>query len=199
MVQFGTKAGDDAADTIRKESSGGGGGQWFSRVRPGKDMRVRFLTEPKGWYKYYEHYSDATKYFPCTQDDSCPGCKSDNERLQRKSKRYVANVLDVKFNSVVMLKMPLTLANKMVTRYERNTTLLSRDFTLICTGQGLDVDYDVEQEDKTDVDVSKYTLLDPEPILQSMYAEAFGAEPADAAAAETARSEEERAPFDPAR
>lgn len=171
-MRFGSKAGEKVRDDIKRSS---GQGNFMKNVQDGKDYRVRFLQNPEDWYKFREHYSEETKFFPCTQDDSCPGCSSDSEKLKKSSRRYAASVLDVKEGKVVCLKMPVDLANRVTSKCDRNGgTLLDRDMTLIRTGKGLDTTYDVEAEDKTNVDLSRYQIIDPEPLLAESFAEAFG-------------------------
>lgn len=173
MVTFGSKAGSNVRDQLKRAS---GNGQFLTTLKDGKDLRVRFLQNPEDWYGYREHYSQSTNFFPCTQDDTCPGCNSESEQLQRSSKRYVASVLDVAQAKVVPLKMPIDLANRVTNKCDRNNgTLLDRDFTLIRTGKGRDdTTYDVEAEDKTPVDLSRYETVDPEPILAQSFQETFG-------------------------
>lgn len=169
---FGSKAGENVRDDIKRSS---GQGNFMKNVQDGKDLRVRFLQDPEDWYKFREHYSEETKFFPCTQDDACPGCNSDSEKLKKSSRRYAASVLDVKEGKVICLKMPVDLANRVTSKCDRNGgTLLDRDYTLIRTGKGLDTTYDVEAEDKTVIDVSRYEKIDPEPLLVESFEEAFG-------------------------
>lgn len=176
MVSFGSKAGSSIRQDLKNAS---GNGSFLRTLQDGKDLRVRFLQDPEDWYKYKEHYSQATKFFPCTQDDTCPGCNSDSEQLQRASKRYAASVLDVEQGKVIPLKMPIDLANRVTNKCDRNGgTLLDRDFTLIRTGKGMnDTTYDVEAEDKTQVDLSRYEKIDIEAILAASYNETFGDNP----------------------
>lgn len=169
--------------------------QWIVRVPSGKEIRVRFLTGPEKWFKYFEHYSDETKYFPCI-GDGCPGCGSSSEKVQRKSKRYLANVLDVKEGRVVPLKIPMKLANRLITRYERyGNTMTDRDYILMSSGTGFDTEYDLDPMDKSDVDLSRYQLIDLREVLVDAYSEAFGTtEPAESKTVETKESDE--VPFD---
>lgn len=171
-MAFGTKAGENVRDDIKRSS---GQGNFMKTVQDGKDLRVRFLQDPEDWYKFREHYSEETKFFPCTQDDTCPGCNSDSEKTQRSSRRYAASVIDVKEGKVICLKMPVDLANRVTLKCDRNNgTLLDRDYTLIRTGKGLDTTYNVETEDKTNIDLSRYEKIDAEALLVESYEEAFG-------------------------
>jgi hypothetical protein len=170
---FSEDAGSNIREDIKRSS---GQGDWIKNLQDGKDLRVRFLKDPEQWKKYREHYSAETKFFPCS-GDKCPGCNSDSEQLRKSSRRYVATVLDVKEAKVIALKLPVDLANRLIGKADRNGgTLLTRDYTLIRTGKGLDTVYDVEQEDKTEVDVTRYLADAPdiEEMLVQAYEDAFG-------------------------
>lgn len=178
MVNFASKAGKNIREDIKKSS---GAGKYLRNIRDGKDCEVRFLQDPEDWFKYREHYGAATKFFPCTQDEACPGCTSDDEKLRKSSRRYVSNVIIVREKDakdegqVVLLKIPLALANRLTAKADRNGgTLLDRNYTLIRTGNGLDTDYDAEAEDKSPVNTAAFELLDPEPYLVDMFDSAWG-------------------------
>lgn len=195
MVAFGSKTGKSIRDDIKK-ASGGNNGLWT--VQAGKDMRVRFLEDPEEWTKFLEHYSQGTKFFPCTQDDTCQGCNSDNDQLKRASTRYAANVLDVKNARVIPLKMPIDLANRVINKCDRNGgTLLNRDFTLIRTGTGMnDTVYDVENEDRTEIDISRYRkdFKDIIKVLEDIYTGVWGDQPKTGVSS-MPRQEDDKPPF----
>lgn len=148
---------------------------WIKGVKANEDLTVRFLTEPDSWYAYREHYDPSVHFFPCIgKDNDCPGCEHDSDKVQRTSRRYLANVLDVENGQVLPLKLPLDLAQRLVARYERNgDTLLNRDYTLHRMGKGLDTTYDVTPEDKSQMDLSQYTLIDLEKALVQQFEDAF--------------------------
>lgn len=177
MVTFSTVAGSAIRDDLKRRSAGSG--QWMLTVQDGKDLRVRFLQEPENWVRFREHYSEATKYFPCTGDDStCPGCTSDSDALRRASTRYAANVIDKARGDVRVLKMPLDLANRVTAKCDRNGgTLLNRDITLIRSGKSTDTTYDVEIEDKVAMNLDMYELQDAEAFLQQTFQDAIGSAP----------------------
>jgi hypothetical protein len=178
MVKIkGGKAG--SVKRLKKEMDRSKGGNvWIKNVREGEDMTVRFLTEPDEWYAYREHYDPSVNFFPCIgKDADCPGCSHESEKVQRSSRRYLANALDVEAGAVIPLKLPLDLANRLVARYERNGgTILNRDYTLHRMGTGLDTTYDVTPEDKVDLDLSEYQdkLHDLEKALITQFEDAFG-------------------------
>jgi hypothetical protein len=176
MVKImGGKAG--SASRIKKDMDRSSGNRtWIKGIK--EDITVRFLTEPDEWYAYREHYDPSVHFFPCIGKESdCPGCEHESEKVQRTSRRYLANVLDVEEGRVVPLKLPLDLANRLVARYERNgDTLTNRDYTLHRMGKGLDTTYDVTPEDKSKVDISQYDLADLEKALIEQFEDAFDLE-----------------------
>lgn len=159
------------------EKSGGTGNAWIKNV-PADGIRVRFLTEPEEWYAYKEHYDRSAHYFPCIgKSNGCPGCNAHSDEQQRKSRRWLANAVDVENDRVIPLKLPYTLVQRLIVRFERHgETIRDRDYSLYKVGQGLDTDYDVSEESKEDFPFSKYTLLDLEQVLIDRYEEAFGEE-----------------------
>lgn len=166
---------------MKKQMDRSSGNRTWIKSIPTDDITVRFLTEPDDWFAYREHYSPDVHFFPCIgKDNECPGCESDSEKVQRSSRRYLANVLDVETGQVIPLKLPLDLANRLVARYERNgDTLTNRDYTLHRMGKGLDTTYDVTPEDKTPLDISKYETHDLEKALIEQYEDAFDIEAAE--------------------
>lgn len=181
---FTTKAGENVRDDVKRSS---GGGEYIQNVKDGKDLRVRFLQEPEDWVKYREHYSDDTKFVPCAgSEEECPACRSSNDKLKKSSRRYACNVLDVKEGKVIALKLPVDLANRVIAKCDRNGgTLLNRDLTLIRMGKGLDTTYDVEVEDKVQMDLTRFKTdwKDIEGLLEVAYNDTWGedkpAEPVD--------------------
>jgi hypothetical protein len=177
MVSFGSRAGSNIKNDVKKAS---GGGKYLRTLKAGKDCRVRFLQDPEDWVAYREHYSQATKFFPCTQDETCPGCNSEDGALKRAGRRYISNVVIVSEHEardegqVALLKLPVDLANRLIGKAERNKgTLLTRDYTLIRSGNGLDTTYDVEAEDPSKINVDAYPKLEAEQYLEEMFESAF--------------------------
>src|SRR6266702_5978215 len=104
-----------------------GTGNYLRSFRKG-ETKVRFLQETGEWIKFNEHYTEDNKSFPCTEDTrSCPGCTSESERTQRRSRRYGTYVHLVKNNTTLPFKVPPSLSNRLEARAERNGgTLLNR-------------------------------------------------------------------------
>ena len=179
MVSFASKAGNNVRQDIKSASGGGAG--YLRTFKDGKDCRVRFISDPEEWLKYREHYSQETKYFPCTQENDCPGCTSENERMQYASRKYIAQVIIVQEDGandegkVRAVKLTVDLANRLVNKADRNGgTLTNRDYTIIRIGNDKNTTYDVEVEDKSNVDLSKFEQVDVEAILNQMYESAWG-------------------------
>lgn len=144
------------------------------------DTRVRFLTEIEDWVQFREHYSVDGKSFPCTKDRStCPGCTDENEKVSRSTNRYAVNAILVKNGQVYAFKMGKSLVDRLSMRSERNGgTIVNRDYVIIRSGDGLETDYDVEQEDKSPVNLKEYKdqLVNIEEVLEANFNEAFGDE-----------------------
>lgn len=173
---------------LKKEMAKSTGGKtWIKNVREGEDMTVRFLTEPEEWYAYREHYDPSVNFFPCIgRDNDCPGCNHESDKVQRASRRYLANAFDVTAGQVIPLKLPLDLANRLVARYERHgDTIIDRDYTLHRMGQGLDTTYDVTPEAPSDFNPSKHTLVDVEKALVEQFEDAFDLDSSEEAPART--------------
>lgn len=183
----GGKAG--SVNRLKKEmEKSQGGATWVRNVKAGEDLRVRFVTEPDEWYSYREHYDDDVMFFPCIGSDECPGCNSESEKTQRTSRRFLSNALIVDEGRVVPLKLPLDLANRLVTRYERyGNTIMDREYVLHRMGKGLDTTYDVTPETPEDLDVSEYQLIDLEQVLISQFEDAFDIEGESEATPEPSR------------
>jgi hypothetical protein len=180
---------------------------WLRNFKAG-DTKVRFIEECDDWIVYREHFMEG-KSFPCTQDrNACPGCLSADEQVSRASRKYATSVLMPETGYVVPIKMPVTLVNRLVARAERNNgTITNRDYIIIKDGKGLETTYDVEQDDKYDVDTDalKRQAKDIESILTQSYIDAWGEMPDDvstlkpkAKAKPAVKEEDEEIPFDSA-
>lgn len=165
-MRFGTKK----ADVEETDSDG----LYLRNFKDG-DTKVRFLQETDDWIEFREHYTSDKKSYPCTRDkDTCPGCTSDSDDEARSSRKYATNVLVVKGNYVAPYRVPISLAKKMFARAERNEgTITNRDYIVMRSGKGLDTEYDVEGDDKYEVNLK--TLLkdgqDIEEILEKAFEE----------------------------
>lgn len=185
-MRFGTPASEI------NESSG----EYLRALKSG-DTKVRFLAEIPTWIGYYEHYI-GKQAFPCTGDRmTCPGCTHEDESVQKATRRYGTNVLLVDTGSVLPMKLPTTIKKKCESRAARNDgSITSRDYTLIKEGQSLNTEYDVEQEEKYKLDMSKYDadLPDIQAILLAMFEDVWGEGSAEEFASKAPKQAEEPRP-----
>lgn len=152
-------------------AGGGGGGAWIRYIPKNGSMNVRFLQEPEEWVNYNEHFDSALrKSFPCTNEQDCPGCMTQ----ERRSNRYLANAVDLDKDRVIALQLPKDLANRLVVRYEKFGTLTDRDYELSRAGEGLDTTYDLDPSPPMKRRLTKYQSLDLMQVLQDAYDEVFG-------------------------
>jgi hypothetical protein len=149
--------------SLRNSMKKGGGGQGLTRVPADDPMTVRFLHEPDTWFEFFEHFDETKKrFFVCV--DGCEYCADD----QRPSKRVLASVVLTDEGKVVPLAMPAMLVNRMLNKYDKYATVMDRDYELVRTGQGFDTEYDVTPEAPNKMKLSRFELLDPVEILESM-------------------------------
>lgn len=153
-------------------------GDYLRNFKKGETVG-RFLQEPEDFIMFYEHYL-GNKSFPCTEDTRrCPGCTHENADVQRRSRKYATYFYNVAQKFTAPHRLAVGLNNKMEARKDRNDgTILSRDFAVIRSGEGLNTDYDVDQEDKYEVDIkhlrSLYTGATIEEILEQSFRDLWG-------------------------
>lgn len=134
--------------------------QFLKRI-PEDGLNVRFLTEPDQWVKYKEHYDEdhEPRYFPCVQG-VCEGCQN---LTDYPSERYLTNALDIDSEEVVPLVIPKSLAKDLEGKYNRNQTIMDRDYELNKEGSGFDTTYSSYNEgpNKRRIDgLEMFDLLD---------------------------------------
>jgi hypothetical protein len=109
--------------------------------------------------------------YPCNGEATCPGCRGD----ERKSSRYLANAIDRDDGDrVIPLQMPKDLANRLVVRYERNGTLVDRDFELSRQGENLDTVYDLDAGPVDRMKLDGFQPHDLLRVLEDAYEAVFG-------------------------
>lgn len=159
------------------------------------DNKVRFIDEIDDWIAFAEHYTAEGKSFPCTMDrDTCPGCTSDDERMQKASRKYATNLLLLSNDLVLPFRVPMSLAKKLFNRAERNGTITNRDYIVMREGKGLSTEYDLEQDDKypVDLDTLRSKAHDIENVLATAYNDLWG----DVKPVEEPKQVEKKPPFD---
>ena len=168
--------GKSAAEAAEEPNRGGSGGDFIKYLRDG-DTTFRILQEPDDWTYYWEHFSPAGFSFPCNGEEDCPGCISDNEKMKKVSRKIAFNVLQG-YNGqdyVNVYKVSSTLADKLKNRFARFSTVTDRDYTITkFKTSGDRVDYDLEGNTPTPIDVSKYDLRNIEEMLATSFDEAWG-------------------------
>ena len=151
---------------------GGGGSSFIKYVPKNGSVMVRFLTEPDGFVGYDEGWSGALRRsFPVTSD------MKEGRDYDRKSFVYICNALDCETDKVIPFQLKQSVVNTLVIKYERNDTIMDRDYEISRYGEGLDTTYDVESEPPKKRVLTKYKLLDLEQILQDAVKDAVA--PAD--------------------
>lgn len=142
-MQFGT----------RKADSTRGSGIYLRRFGKG-ETKIRLLEETDDWTEYFEHFLNK-KGFPCTGDrETCPGCTHPDDEVSKAGRKYATYVKLVKTGHVLPFTIPVSLADALERRAEKNGgSVTNRDYAVTKSGSFFDTVYDVDQEDKYDVDL----------------------------------------------
>ncbi|AKL88352.1 single strand DNA binding protein [Gordonia phage GMA6] len=154
------------AGSIKKLKSSlkkGGGGAFIRNVPKDGSLTVRFLTEPEEWVEYQEYYVEGMEpaFFPAFE-----GLDPDVVAEARKpSKRYLACVVDRDSNEVVPVKMPKSLVESLMKKYDKYETIMDRDYELVRDGEGFDTTYEAIPEAPKKMNVSQYDVLDLMDVL----------------------------------
>lgn len=175
--------GKSAEEAAQEPSRGGGGGEWIKYLKEG-DTTFRILQDKDDWVYYWEHFSPQGFSFPCSNEDDCHGCVSDNEKMKKVSRKIAFNALGSWQGQeyVNVYKVGTTVADKLENRIKRFGTVTDRDYTITkYKTSGDRWDFDVEGGPQTPIDVSKYDLMDIEKMLQQAWDDAWG-DPNQAAA-----------------
>lgn len=151
----------------------GDGGNYIRAMKEGKTV-VRFLTEPRDWIGYREHYNPNPGgfSFPCTEEKDCPGCNSNQEKMKgTSSKVAVACLVEDKWVNVY--KIPKKFADRLERRAERWETLMDRDYEITRIGNDAKTDYDVESGDKGPLK-GEWNVPDIRQMLMDNYNQTWG-------------------------
>lgn len=157
--------------------SGSGGGDFIKYLMEGSTT-FRIAQEPDEWCYYWEHFSPEGFSFACNDEEDCPGCISDNEKMKKVSRKIAFNVLQSwqGVDYVNVYKIGPMIADKLENRYKRLDTLTDRDYTITKYKTGGDRwDFDVEGGTPMPVDFSKYQMKDVESMLLDQWEEHWGA------------------------
>lgn len=147
---------------LQKSLEKSSAGQWIHSLKGDTTEEVRFLTEPEEWIGYNEYWDqDARTFVPVGEGEEVPS---------NASYRYLAAVVLVDQDTAVAFKMSKGLAQRVFLRYQRNGTILDRNYYLIRTGTGLqDTEYDVDSESASKFPFKKYEVPDLIDILERAY------------------------------
>lgn len=124
-----------------KQSLSSGGGKFAQRV-PEEGIIVRFLTEPEEWWEVELHYGEKTS-FPCNGDDGCLGCDEGMDT----GRKWYANAYVAEDDRVVVFEMGQSVVSEISRKYDRNHTVMDRDFEITKEGTGLRTKYFVDALD----------------------------------------------------
>jgi hypothetical protein len=167
--------GKSAKEAAEEPGRAGSGGDFIRYLKDG-DTTFRLLQEPDDWTYYWEHFSPMGFSFPCSNEDDCYGCVSDNEKMKKAQRRIAFNVIQG-YNGtdyVNVFKVGSTVADKLKNRFNRFGTVTDRDYTVTRIKTGDRYDFDLDGAAPTPVDVTKFELKDVEALLQSSWDEAWG-------------------------
>lgn len=142
----------------------GGAGSFIKNVPKDAGITVRFLHEPDEWVKYREYYSESTepRFFPDVEGMD-PDFVAD---LDKPTTRYLACAVDVEENSVIPIKMPKSLVESLMKKYDKFGTVLDRDYELVKDGEGFDTSYEAIPEAPKRRNMSKFEVLDLMDVLE---------------------------------
>lgn len=152
---------------MQKRKERGGGLSFIGE----NGLNVRFLLEPEEWTRYSEAYSPSMrKGWPVPNGEEV---EVDDAKV---SLRYAATALDIDNDRVIVVKLPISLADLLSARAEKRGTLLDVDLEIYKSGEGLNTVYGFDVIDKTDRDLDKYEddLPDPGKILAKEYLSVWG-------------------------
>src|SRR6185503_5712199 len=156
--------------------AGGGGGDLIKYLQEG-DTTFRIMDEPNEWAYYWEHFSPEGFSFACNDEDDCPGCTSDSEKMKKVSRKIAFNVLQSYQGRdyVNVYKVGPMVTEKLENRYQRLDTLKDRDYTIRKYKTSADRwDFDVEGNTPTPVDFSQYEKKNVEKMLLEQWQEHWG-------------------------
>lgn len=152
-----------------RRSSKGGGGEGFIMFVPEDGILVRLMAEPDEWWSYTEHYDKELGSFPCVDGD-CVGC----EQGMDESHRYLVPAVDINEDRALALKIPKSLANEMVSKFDRRHTVMDRDYFFRKEGSGMKTKYKVDDEEKRRFNFDKYEQPDLGAVLVAAWNNVFG-------------------------
>ena len=146
---------------------------WFGK----EDTRIRFLEEMDDWTKIFQHFSNSARTsYPCTGDqDTCPGCNSDDEREAKASCRFIAMALDITSGYANLYSVPVSLITPLERYSDKDGgTIMARDYTVVQYKEDGFTKYAVEKEEREKINLDKFVLKDHQKALNEQYQTAWG-------------------------
>jgi len=149
--------------------AGGNSNDEVWRLKDGEAAHVRFLTEPSGWSRYYEHFDssrEGSPFIPCIgRDEGCQYCDDG----VRSGKKFLANIVDLQTDKARVIVLPQTAADFLYKRWASKDTIMDRPFTIEREGSGKDdTTYTVDHESPSRFNTKRFEIKDLEEVLQSM-------------------------------
>lgn len=163
--------GMNATEAEEAAAAKGGGSNYLGYLKYGENS-MYILEEPDAWVYFWEHFVPDGFSFPCTQDEHCEGCKSENPKIQKTSMRVAFNVKQDDYINAI--KVPYTVSEKLKNRFSRRSTITDREYIITKYKVGEKVDYDVEAGDVGQPKVDKADFNNIEKMLADSYDEAWG-------------------------
>lgn len=137
-------------EQLDEAMKGGSGGPILRLTEDHNTVTVRFLQEPITWA-----YTDS--YFNKKENRSIQLEEGQRAPRGRKVRRhFYANALDIDHDTVVVVVMAKTLADRLYQRYLKRETLLDRDYELARVGSGLQTKYQESPESPMKRNLKKY-------------------------------------------
>jgi hypothetical protein len=145
------------------------GGDGIPLLRLTEDQNtvtVRFLTEPLEWFCYRSYFdAEDKRSYLVEEGESSPNGESVRSK-------WLANVLNIESDRVMVVDMPQSLAEQIYTRWAKSKagTIMDRDFELLRSGSGKNnTSYQASPEAPLKRLLDKYEIIDLEEILEFMF------------------------------
>lgn len=161
----------------RMESKGGGGDKCI--IKQGDTVAVQPLQKPSEMLEFDQHgWKDGGKWYfvPCTGDDDCEPCQSEDNNISRKSYVFACNVYNLKDRKVQVLAGPKTLATQMFYRYQRKPAMFLKRVYDITKFPTTPVTYNFEIAEEQPVKTTGLKLIDLDGYVQGELDRYYGSD-----------------------
>lgn len=146
-------------------------------IEKGSTIPVQFLQKVSEFVEFDQHsWQEGGQwwYVPCTGDETCEPCQSEDEKKRKKGYKFLANVFNLKERKVQILEGPKTLATQIFYKYQRKpVAFLKRvyDITKFPTNP---ISYNFELAEEQAVKTAGLKLLDLNDYLDSQLDRYYG-------------------------